>query len=109
MLPASFLHLLLELETRRWIPCPVGQVCPVRLGRVGRSVSAATGRASPQAVEATWHSVSVRLLGSVLADRGDPAEVETMQVLDGLTRWEAAGQVRRDDDLVQARPGSRRR
>jgi ParB-like chromosome segregation protein Spo0J len=71
-------------------PCPVGQVCPVRLDVLGDQFRRYRLRL-PQAVEAM--AQSLRRWGQCSPIVATLRE-ERPQVLDGFTRWEAAGQVR---------------
>jgi ParB-like chromosome segregation protein Spo0J len=71
-------------------PCPVGQVCPVRIDVLGDQFRRYRLRL-PQAVEAM--AQSLRRWGQCAPIVATLRE-ERPQVLDGFTRWEAAGQVR---------------
>jgi ParB-like chromosome segregation protein Spo0J len=71
-------------------PCPVGQVCAVRLDGLGDQFRRYRLRL-PQAVEAMVQSL--RRWGQCSPIVATLRE-ERPQVLDGFTRWEAAGQVR---------------
>jgi ParB-like chromosome segregation protein Spo0J len=71
-------------------PCTVGQVCPVRLDQLGDQFRRYRLRV-PQAVQAM--AQSLRRWGQCAPIVATLRE-EKAQVLDGFTRWEAAGQVR---------------
>jgi ParB-like chromosome segregation protein Spo0J len=71
-------------------PCTVGQVCPVRLDKLGDQFRRYRLRV-PQAVQAM--AQSLRRWGQCAPIVATLRE-EKAQVLDGFTRWEAAGQVR---------------
>ena len=71
-------------------PCPVGQVCPVRLDELGDQFRRYRLRV-PQAVQAM--AQSLRRWGQCAPIVATLRE-EKPQVLDGFTRWEAAQQVR---------------
>ena len=71
-------------------PCPVGQVCPVRLDVLGDQFRRYRLRL-PQAVEAM--AQSLRRWGQCAPIVATLRE-ERPHVLDGFTRWEAAAQVR---------------
>ena len=71
-------------------PCAVGQVCPVRLDELGDQFRRYRLRV-PQAVQAM--AQSLRRWGQCAPIVATLRE-EKPQVLDGFTRWEAAGQVR---------------
>jgi ParB-like chromosome segregation protein Spo0J len=71
-------------------PCTVGQVCPVRLDELGDQFRRYRLRL-PQAVQAM--AQSLRRWGQC-APIVATLRQEKPQVLDGFTRWEAAGQVR---------------
>jgi len=71
-------------------PCTVGQVCPVRLDELGDQFRRYRLRL-PQAVQAM--AQSLRRWGQCAPIVATLRE-EKPQVLDGFTRWEAAGQVR---------------
>ena len=71
-------------------PCTVGQVCPVRLDELGDQFRRYRLRL-PQAVQAM--AQSLRRWGQCSPIVATLRE-EKPQVLDGFTRWEAAGQVR---------------
>ena len=88
--PASFLRFS-HPGDRAMNPYPVGQVCPVRAGRVGRSVSPLSAASAPGRAR-RWRS---RCAAGASARRSWPrCGEEKPQVLDGFTRWEAALQVR---------------
>ena len=70
--------------------CAVGQVCPVRLDQLGDQFRRYRLRL-PQAVQAM--AQSLRRWGQCAPIVATLRE-EKPQVLDGFTRWEAAGQVR---------------
>ena len=72
------------------IPCTVGQVCPVRLDELGDQFRRYRLRV-PQAVAAM--AQSLRRWGQCAPIVATVRE-EKPQILDGFTRWEAAGQVR---------------
>jgi ParB family transcriptional regulator, chromosome partitioning protein len=71
-------------------PCAVGQVCPVRLDELGDQFRRYRLRV-PQAVAAM--AQSLRRWGQCAPIVATVRE-EKPQILDGFTRWEAAGQVR---------------
>jgi ParB-like chromosome segregation protein Spo0J len=71
-------------------PCAVGQVCPVRLDVLGDQFRRYRLRL-PQAVEAM--AQSLRRWGQC-SPIAATLRQERPQILDGFTRWEAAGQVR---------------
>ena len=71
-------------------PCTVGQVCPVRLDELGDQFRRYRLRV-PQAVVAM--AQSLRRWGQCAPIVATVRE-EKPQILDGFTRWEAAGQVR---------------
>ncbi len=71
-------------------PCTVGQVCPVRLDKLGDQFRRYRLRV-PQAVQAM--AQSLRRWGQCAPIVATLRE-EKAQVLDGFTRWETAGQVR---------------
>jgi len=71
-------------------PCAVGQVCPVRLDELGDQFRRYRLRV-PQAVLAM--AQSLRRWGQCAPIVATMRE-EKPQILDGFTRWEAAGQVR---------------
>jgi ParB-like chromosome segregation protein Spo0J len=71
-------------------PCTVGQVCPVRLDELGDQFRRYRLRL-PQAVAAM--AQSLRRWGQCAPIVATVRE-EKPQILDGFTRWEAAGQVR---------------
>jgi ParB-like chromosome segregation protein Spo0J len=71
-------------------PCAVGQVCPVRLDELGDQFRRYRLRV-PQAVAAMTQSL--RRWGQCAPIVATMRE-EKPQILDGFTRWEAAGQVR---------------
>ena len=79
-------------------PCPVGQVCPVRLDELGDQFRRYRLRV-PQAVQAM--AQSLRRWGQCAPIVATLRE-EKPQVLDGFTRWEAAAAGARHDDPVGA-------
>jgi ParB-like chromosome segregation protein Spo0J len=72
------------------IPCPVGEVCPMRFDELGGHFRRYRLRV-PQAVQAM--ALSLRRWGQC-APIVATVRQERPQVLDGFTRWEAAQQVR---------------
>jgi ParB-like chromosome segregation protein Spo0J len=87
--PASFLQFS-GTGVKAMDPCAVGQVCPVRLDVLGDQFRRYRLRL-PQAVEAM--AQSLRRWGQC-SPIAATLRQERPQILDGFTRWEAAGQVR---------------